>query len=501
MLQWCDFGAPFGQPPLTSTRAAVCGARASFLRQGCGRPAAAGLFLAASGDPSSLGALCRSTFAQAASALEGVLSKLDKYLGGRSGSSSGIGGASSGCSNDSSIMMMDEEAETAETNGVEGGGLPVKLEALAKAASEVNAVSIALELAWDQADRDADAAAAAHDDENDDDDEMGGFNGDVWSKQQQKQRSVALGNLRVGRAGFGGGNHLTGAARDLGTLCAYRDLLEKLAPLLAAQGLNQASGTATASGAAEDDEEEQWSSLVEVCQKLDECVLQAPDGCASHFLAVATHLLNRADSGSSSSHSSSSSSSRSGRASTTPFTGAALERLLALLHASQRALTFPAAASSSPFSYARLNVALVKHLAYGFTQPSVAAQQQQSNDFDAAASGRDAAFGGPPHSGNGGGPAAAANSSGSVGPGKGLFIAPRDHGQRTGAAGAGAAADFSRPTAAAAAAGTLGKGWGLLRPQKGELDGGSSNSSGGLGDDVAVFALGADELLEMPPLY
>ena len=477
MLQWCDFGAPFGQPPLTSTRAAVCGARASFLRQGAGRPAAAGLFLAASGDPSALGALCRSTFAQAASALEGVLANLDKQR--RSSSSDG--------SDSSMLMQNDDEAGEAEGGG---GGLPPKLEALATAASQVNAVSFALELAWDQADRDADDAAGYGDDDDDDHHETEGYTSGF-----KKKRSVALGNLRVGRAGFGGGDHLTEAARDMGTLCAYRDLLQTIAPLLAAQGLRNASGTSTTTGEV-GDQDEHWLSLVECCQKLDECVTQAPEGCAPHFLAVATHLLNRADCRSSSS------SSRKNDRMTTPFSSAALERLLALLHASRHALTFSASYSSSlSFDHSRLNVALVKHLAYGFAQPLVAADHHQSSEHGAASDG-DVAFGGPfggsvdgplggplggsssGSGGGGGGPVAAANGSG--GPSKGLFIAPRDHGQRTGAAGA---ADFF-----SGAAGSLGAGWGVLRPQKGE-------TGGGLGDDVAVFALGAEELLEMPPLY
>jgi hypothetical protein len=398
---------------LLAARAAVCGARAAFLRRGGGRPAAAALWLAQSGDPAAVGALCQVTFAAAAAALQALLRGL-----GSGGSSSGGAGSS-------------------------GANVAAELEALAVQAAAVSAVAAALELAWDEADDDDEEA----DDDDDGDDGGGGASG--WS-------------VSVGRGGFGGGDDLASATRDWELLGAYRNLLELLAPLLAAQSLAQGlarsgDGRATAAAA----EAEAWAALADCCAALDACVRRAPLACAAHLLAVAAHLLNRAD------HFGG--GTGTGSASGTPFGGAALERLLALQHAAALAR---GGELSDAKDAVRLTAALATHLALAFARPP------NARAVGAGRHGHDAR-GGPS---GGGGPAgsglgAGAARGGSQGRNGGLTIAPRS--QEDWVPG-------------------LGAGWGQRR-SSGQGEGGWSE--GAAAEGLAVFAQGAEDLLEMPPLY
>jgi hypothetical protein len=262
-------------------------------------------------------------------------------------------------------------------------------------------------------------------------------------------------------------------------LGAYRNLLELLSPLLAAQGLAQGEahglarsgdGRATAAAAAA----EAWAALADCCAALDACVRLAPLACAAHLLAVAVHLLNRADHARTAHHhphhdhhdhhgGTGTGSAR------TPFGGAALERLLALQHASAFAR---GGELSDAKDAVRLTAALATHLALAFARPP------NARAVGAGRHGHDAR-GGPS---GGGGPAgsglgAGAARGGSQGRNGGLTIAPRS--QEDWVPG-------------------LGAGWGQRRGS-GQGEGGWSE--GAAAEGLAVFAQGAEDLLEMPPLY
>jgi hypothetical protein len=265
-------------------------------------------------------------------------------------------------------------------------------------------------------------------------------------------------------------------------LGAYRNLLELLAPLLAAQSLAQGlarsgDGRATAAAA----EAEAWAALTDCCAALDACVRRAPLACAAHLLAVAAHLLNRAD------HFGG--GTGTGSASGTPFGGAALERLLALQHAAALARGGGDSDAGGGLSDAkdavRLTAALATHLALAFARPPSARAVGTGRHTHDARGGPSS--GGPSSRSSsggdgGGGPAgsglgASAASGGSQGRYGGLTIAPRS--QEDWVPG-------------------LGAGWGQRRGS-GQGEGGWSE--GAAAEGLAVFAQGAEDLLEMPPLY